>query len=111
MYSWALYLSATTISTVGFGDIVIANEREAWVMVAVLGAACALQGSLIATLGSVTCATLPDRPDETTTWEVCPTGTSSADCTAQQAACEYSVQRQPMFEYLKDDATSSSTAP
>ena len=53
VYSWALYLSATTISTVGFGDIVIANEREAWAMVAVLGAACALQGSLIATLGSI----------------------------------------------------------
>ena len=39
--------------------------------------------TLNATLGgTVHCAALADRPDETTTWEVCPAGTSDDDCEA-----------------------------
>jgi hypothetical protein len=43
--------------------------------------------------GTLTCAVLEDRPDETTTWETCPEGASAADCALRAAACTYKVKQ------------------
>ena len=67
--------------------------------------------ALNATLGgTVRCASLSDRPEETTTWELCATGTAAGLCAAQRGACEYSVQRAPLVSYLPEGASDGSTA-
>jgi len=67
--------------------------------------------TLNATLGgTVHCAALADRPDETTTWEVCPAGASDDECAARGAACEYAVRRKPQFEYVTEESSDDSTA-
>ena len=53
--------------------------------------------------GSLTCAVLDDRPDETTTWEVCPSGASAADCALRAAACTYKVKQSTTTNYLPED--------
>jgi len=47
IYVWALYWSVTTLSTVGFGDISVANENEAAFMVVLLALTTALQGMIV----------------------------------------------------------------
>jgi len=67
--------------------------------------------ALNATLGgTLRCASLSDRPEETTTWELCAAGTAAGLCAAQRGACEYSVQRAPLVSYLPEGASGGSTA-
>ena len=58
--------------------------------------------------GTLTCATLEDRPSETSTWKVCPEGTDGSLCALQQQSCSYSVKRAPAYAYSPENATSSS---
>ena len=60
--------------------------------------------------GSLTCAVLDDRPDETTTWEVCPSGASAADCALRAAACTYKVKQSTTINYLPEDFKSGNSA-
>lgn len=45
-----------------------------------------------ASLGVAGCAEVVSRPEEVTTWELCPEGASAAACEAQQDFCSYSVR-------------------
>ena len=60
--------------------------------------------------GTLTCAVLEDRPDETTTWETCPDGASAADCALRAAACTYKVKQSSQINYLPEDFKSGNSA-
>lgn len=53
----------------------------------------------------IECATLPARPDETTTWEICPEGISDIACVWRRGICRYSVQEASAWWYLPEAQT------
>lgn len=59
--------------------------------------------------GAVRCAALAARPSETTTWELCPAGSSAADCAARGAACSYAVTQSSSWSYLPEGHTLEET--
>ena len=63
--------------------------------------------------GALSCAVIESRPDEMSTWEICPSSEASSgvtDCTARAAACEYSVTRSSSDTFLPADYDVSSTS-
>jgi len=49
---------------------------------------------------NVSCADIQSRPDETGPWEICPDGTSQADCDSRAAYCNYTVEMETAQTFL-----------
>ena len=60
--------------------------------------------ALNATLGgTLECAALSARPDEVTTWEVCPSGATAAECALREDWCDFKVEQGSSWFYLPVD--------
>ena len=55
------------------------------------------------------CASLPPRPGEVSTWELCPAGAPATDCAARRAACSYAVTQSSAWWYLPQGRTAEQT--
>ena len=55
------------------------------------------------------CLSIDSRPDATDVWEICPAGTSEADCDAQANYCQYESLFLSNDRFLSANATSDTT--